>query len=400
MFICYCNVLVSQNFWEQITIPDTIIAGAICADKQDTLVISAKGNSKFRGLLRSFDGGANWESLNIDNNNPNLYITTSYIKYDLYDNLFLATSIGIYKSTDNGDNFQQVYNGSWGLMNIEISSENDIYVNGWNLILRSQDSGITWDTIKYQIGNLCFNDLALGLNGEIYSVAFSFDGPGTGNGFHRTFDDGLTWENTGIVTGLYTVNVNADGGILVGGYYGVESSDDFGNSWTHLSNIEPEVMKSYENDKLIAGRYINGVTGCWFSEDWGNTWQNLDDESIDPYVYQISVSPSNQIYLINPWTHNSHKLFRTIDPILNNNENPIDYKPNIFPNPAENKLFINEQNEILNCRKAQIFDLSGNLIFNAQVIKNSIDISILNPGVYIIYITTQEKTIADRFIKK
>ncbi len=389
--------LYAQDLWEQIIIPDINEVGAINAEKEDTLFISAKGDNGFGGLLRSFDDGITWEGLIIDTTWA--WVNTFFIRYDLNDNLYLATGFGIYKSSNNGDTFQKTYNGSANLLNIDISPDGDIYASGWNIILRSQDSGITWDTLKYQIGNLYFNDLAFGLNNEIYAVSVSFDGPGSGNGFHRTLDDGITWENLGITTGLLSIQINNIGTIIVGGYFGVETSDDSGTTWTHRSNIQAEVMESYENDKLIAGRYINGISGCWFSEDWGITWVSLVDNIIDPHVHQISVSPSNTIYIQSQYWQYTYSIYKSLNPILNYEEKSNNNEFEVFPNPVSNAIFLNSINSSIDHIETQILDLSGNMILKTSVFNKSIDVSNLNSGLFIIKIKTKEKTIIKKFIK-
>lgn len=65
----------------------------------------------------------------------------------------------------------------------------------------------------------------------------------------------------------------------------------------------------------------------------------------------------------------------------------------IFPNPVENILSVNKKIDL------EIFNYLGNKIISAKQI-SSLDVSVLIPGIYIMYVTHDDKASVIRFIKK
>ena len=84
-----------------------------------------------------------------------------------------------------------------------------------------------------------------------------------------------------------------------------------------------------------------------------------------------------------------------------NNENFINSRFNIYPNPAKNSLNINSSsNEVINSVK--IIDINGRIIKNLKVnaTSNVIDVNDLANGVYLVEITSETGTITKKFIKE
>lgn len=75
---------------------------------------------------------------------------------------------------------------------------------------------------------------------------------------------------------------------------------------------------------------------------------------------------------------------------------------NLYPNPADNTLFINFDNNRFNVSTIQIFDVMGQLISTETISSNinSINISDLTAGCYIIRLSNAEQAFTTKFIKK
>lgn len=72
----------------------------------------------------------------------------------------------------------------------------------------------------------------------------------------------------------------------------------------------------------------------------------------------------------------------------------------IYPNPANNTInIVLEEGEQI---EAHIFNTSGQLLLNSKLEEGnkSIDISELNPGIYILSITANDETFTQKFIKR
>ena len=69
----------------------------------------------------------------------------------------------------------------------------------------------------------------------------------------------------------------------------------------------------------------------------------------------------------------------------------------IYPNPTVNYLFINGLNEYEN---VTIYDMTGQLIYNAKVSNNQIDVRNFQNGIYILIIETEKGIITKKFVKQ
>ncbi len=78
------------------------------------------------------------------------------------------------------------------------------------------------------------------------------------------------------------------------------------------------------------------------------------------------------------------------------NENNQSINISIYPNPAKDKLFINNaENSDVN-----IYSLNGKLVLKQKLMKNYIDLSKLNAGMYIIRINNGENIYNSKFVKQ
>ena len=82
-----------------------------------------------KGIYKTIDGGINWLKLNV----PSLDSATVYsLVFDTNKNLYLGTTNGIFKSTDNGNTWTQANNGLvnttvWNLRTVTISSQTTLF---------------------------------------------------------------------------------------------------------------------------------------------------------------------------------------------------------------------------------------------------------------------------------
>lgn len=69
----------------------------------------------------------------------------------------------------------------------------------------------------------------------------------------------------------------------------------------------------------------------------------------------------------------------------------------IYPNPVEDTLYIKSGDEII---KAEIYDASGRILNTTGVKANSVNVTVLAKGNYLIKLFTKDKTMVQKFIKK
>ena len=386
----------AQNIWEPLNIPDSLNAVNVNAEKDGILFVSATSDNGFSGLFRSVDDGESWELLKVD---PVYNIYIGLIRYSLDGVLFVESPFGVWRSYDDGNSFELV-SPDWNIFNINFSPYNEIYLVGWFGIRRSVDGGNSWDSLFVTSYNDYIADIDFGLNGEIYAVGGAFIPP-IECGFWRSLNNGETWENIGITDEhLQSVQVDDAGVIIVGGFSsdGVYESNDQGLTWTYLADIQADIMESYSNDLLIAGANINEAEGCWFSEDWGNTWINLVDNVLNPRVRNISVSPSNTVYIQSEVDElYNHNVFRSVNPILSAGIELKTPGMKLFPNPASNSLTILTANQFIT-EQFKIYNLLGNIVMAGKLNINQINVSELSTGIYILELESGNEFLRKKFI--
>lgn len=397
LLVVLVNSLAGQNIWEPINFPDTLRSKAINAEKDGILFIATGEDAGYYGLFRSFDDGNSWELIDADTTSP--YVNIFTIKYSDENVLFIGANSSIYRSFNDGDTFEKVFTGADNIIKINFSPENEIYAVGWSYIIRSSDGGNTWETL-FAGGNMFFSDIDFGLNGEIYTVGGSYDGPGTGSGFHRSLDHGTTWENIGITDQhLNFIEVNKNGIILVGGDSApIYISYDKGVSWTMQSYMLTTAMESDNQDNIYAG--VNGYyyDGFRFSEDWGSSWTNLNDTILNPYINQISISTNNTIYLqCENLSGQQYQLFKSINPIVSENKHELFSEIRLFPNPTYEIIHL-LTNKISQIEHITIYDQNGRQILVNETMEDFIDVSSLHSGFYLIEIRTENNVVRKKLI--
>ncbi|MEY8761054.1 DUF7619 domain-containing protein [Chryseobacterium tongliaoense] len=98
----------------------------------------------------------------------------------------------------------------------------------------------------------------------------------------------------------------------------------------------------------------------------------------------------NAPIITNTYTTSVQNVLATSE--VNNVHNTV----SIYPNPAKDELSFQSKSEIL---KADIYDASGRIIMTAGVKNNSIQVSGLTKGNYIIKLFTKDEIITQKFIK-
>ena len=380
----------SQNIWEPISIPDSVSAKHINAEKEGVLFFVAGANNEPKGLYRSFDDGSTWQIIQV-HPSSNSY-PVNWTQYSPEKVLYVGMTSGIYRSFDDGDNFEKVLDGHIGF-GLKFRPDNVIYFYGDEYFLISEDNGDTWDTLcTFEgFGYFYFKDIAFGLNGEIFAVGGTYTP--WGGGFYRSFDNGITWENIGITDDhLQSICVNQDGKLIVGGFSGFQNyhSNNAGDTWVQGTEMSADVMQLYDNDKLITGGYINSNSGCWYSENWGESWINLIDTIINPQVQTISISPSNVIYAQTlKSSQNSYQLFKCTNPIVNIENIEAESNLRIHPNPIKDYVTISGI-DFEKLKTFKIYNTNGQIVFSGLINRNRIDVSYLTTGVYLILFETDK----------
>ncbi len=195
----------------------------------------------------------------------------------VYTNVFSGqTYEGIYKSTDNGENWIKLNTGidQFEVYAIYINRQDHIYVgtNYGDMLYRSTDEGSTW-----QIINNGYNTAECWAIGENKSGAVLFAGDGQFGGLYRTTDYGSYWQLTANLPVL-SFAVDSLNNIYCGTFIGLYKSTDDGLNWhpAGFNNIPVNRILIRENNRVICGTgYYDNGQGVFYSDDYGNNWTSI-----------------------------------------------------------------------------------------------------------------------------
>jgi photosystem II stability/assembly factor-like uncharacterized protein len=195
-------------------------------------------------LQHSTDLGINWTEYSGG------YFSTHMVAGVAINNsgdIFVASNGGVYRTTDNGASWTQVYQGN--TLNVFTASNGYVYYIGFvpGGLYRSTDNGDTWNQLTNGISG-GISDLAIASDNTLYAVD-------AGNGIYRSDDSGDSWvlADNGIPKGsnglfmftVYAMTTNSAGHIFASikyldnqdvTHYDMFRSLNKGNGWSTLSN--------------------------------------------------------------------------------------------------------------------------------------------------------------------
>jgi photosystem II stability/assembly factor-like uncharacterized protein len=221
----YPNTSKSQDFWERIYVPDSITVFSIVVDSTNSIYIGAMEGG---GVYKSTDNGENWIFCGLEN--KVIYSLT------ISDNgtIYAGSSCWIYKSCNGGDSWElvvEIFDLLDNILHITTKSNDTIFAGGWSGIIKSFDGGQTW--------NKCF---FISCNDAIHGIEID--------------------SQNNIIIG--TIHYLADTG-------GVFISSNWGDDWYKVLDEEITSIDINSQDEIFALTYWDGVNK---SSDLGQEWIN------------------------------------------------------------------------------------------------------------------------------
>ncbi len=293
LFIISFKIISAQNFWEKINFPfdstSFYSVHSLITNSSDHILAGTFA----KGIYKSTDNGNNWIESGLAN-----HWVIEFAKNNSGD-LFAASigsqfGSGVFKSTDDGSSWNKVWDAQTAMHCIYIDQDQNIYV-GLNYyetsggIFRSTDNGTSWN----QIFNLAEN---------VYSVLKLSSGRVLAAGYGKIFysdNDGTTWNTTtnGLVnsTPSQLVLKNQNEIFLSTLGYGIYKSTDNGISWVNKTGAGPEY-----SCLLITqdGSMFAGTRGYWVyrSTNGGENW-GLINTGMGEDRYVLSLLTTSDGYL-------------------------------------------------------------------------------------------------------
>ncbi len=342
--------------WENTTIPvDTNSSTA----RLKRIKFSSASNGWAVGLLglmlHTTDAGLTWNQAS-----SRLYI--HYYALELFTDKYIwvgGSASGLRRSTDYGDSWQNISLSytDYRVDQIDFTDSLNGYLtlinDDYGLMFRSTDGGINWSPVVY-------------VNEQRKKIqCMEFTDPETGficiknEGLAKTMDGGDTWIWLGTIEGVvpdYLKFTSAEHGLAVKRDHFIAFTQNGGDTWDILLNTFSTSM--YVRDYFFIGLNQGWLTG--------------DDGLIKSYISTGVGTPD-----------------------LNHAQKT---GPVIFPNPSGDILSILSDSEI---RQVIIYDALGQMVKNISGFDlNTINISDLTQGLYIISLRDNRGGFLEKFIKK
>lgn len=338
------------------------------------------GNSS---LIKSVDSGVTWSVA--ANNTP----TYNSFSFPSETTGYFCTQDGqIGKTTDQGSTWTNVYITETGtaLYDIFFVDDNIGYAVGENgMIVKTLDGGDNWVVLYADVNGaglhaVYFTDPLTGVIAASYNTIL------------RTIDGGALWQVMvldGIGSGLSdVVFADSDNGLIVGSNGAIARTVDGGATWTSIPSgtVQPfyGVSCKNENEWLVVGagstihRTLDGGT-TWTTETANMIWTpQLVRDVISKDGSFIAVGEAGKIITDSPAVGYDEAQSSTIMFMV--------------PNPAEDRLAIFFRDDI-HFSNITISDLKGTQVLSKTLNSGQaqIDVSHLNPGLYIVHVKAGEQ---------
>jgi photosystem II stability/assembly factor-like uncharacterized protein len=343
--------------------------------------------------------------------NSKFVVSLVYSGNDIYAGI---RSNGIYKSTDNGTSWAQIFHVQDSSVYSLAANGNIIFAglaflgNGGSGVYRSTDAGATWEPVglfgKNIVSLAVYGDTVFAGTNGLFGVyrstnngtnwsqtslsnldvrAFTksgnilFSGTGQDSGVYKSTNNGTNWAQTSLNYRSIISLVSNANYIYAGasGNNGVYRSTDAGATWTQTSL----------NNRQVNSLAINGInifagtpnTGVYVSNDTGTSWiQRNEGFGFNPNILAVIIF-NNFIYV---GTQDSSVYRRPLDdligiqPISHEVPSGFSLKQN-YPNPFNPNTKIQFDISKSTFTKLSIYDVIGRVV--AILVNED-----LKPGVY------------------
>ena len=273
----YCQ----SNYWTHTNGPH---AGTIndYSFGENNIIYAAADN----GVYKSTDNGENWNNMGIAGVQIWGICKTSSgaLLAGIYGN-------GINRTTNEGQTWIQTTSTASYIYDIKEINPNLIIFATSSGVYKSTDNGLSWILC---LNVLNANSIDTSSNNELYlSSANSGIYKSTNFGDNWTYLSGFNFGQAS------SINVAINGYIFVTTWNGeIFRSTDNGISFEDLTNITPIYKTSFclttYDGHLFCGTFYQGI---WHSSDFGNTWtKQFLGERINFFVWKLCESPNGNVF--------------------------------------------------------------------------------------------------------
>lgn len=217
------------------------------------------GDTYALGVLKSTDGGTTWNTTGLSWTVQQIRRCNRIVMDPSNANtLLVATTNGIYRTTDGGANWTQTLGGNYKDVQFNAGTSNTAYaVGNGDDFFYSNDNGVTWTQSTSGLPTSGISRMALTVSASSTNTLYILAGRSSDQGFegfYRSTDGGLNWTQM-----ISAASIN-----LLG--WSTDGSDGGGQAWYDLATAcDP-------NDADVV--YVGGVN-LWKTADGGSTWDQV-----------------------------------------------------------------------------------------------------------------------------
>ncbi len=216
--------------------------------------------------------------------------------------IIAGTENGIYRSTNEGLTWDYRGMPLFSAMSLAVNSHDEVFAVSllyYQGIIKSLDSGKTWDSLAFGNTAVQFCTIAIDSNDNIFAGTLE-------HGILRSTDRGTTWQsaNTGI-SGHPMIRAfifDSSNRTFVSTSGGIYSSTDYGNTWSPQLGLNTFAMTISKSGNIFAG-FIEETGWTWGvvrSTDLGINWEILTLPTHISDVYALTSSSDSSI-LVGVW---------------------------------------------------------------------------------------------------
>lgn len=364
-------------------------------------------------LLKTTDGGDNWTSIDFQGVTVfggGEHITAIQFLNDTVGYMVVGPYGGTYKTTDGGFNWTlQTVTGNFCYVDaLHFFNETDGVLGGSGCfegeliqLINAGSSSLANAESGFGGGpNSMITDFDF-LNGSL-GLATSAD-----SRIYRTTDGGANWDTIPVPVSTPLTSVKFIDDTLVyagyddlGGSFGLLVSTDAGASWGMDGNSATFYYPAFHeiietnSDQIYVGAAAQFEPGLImeYNGQWWN-YYNVDQPifGMDTYSDSVVWAVGDSGYVVTNFQAGSVGLGAS--------KKQIEF--NVYPNPCQDAIAINLSGYDNDVDELLIFDMNGQerLKLNGSSIQQSIDVSALSAGMYMICLRSKNGVSTERFIK-
>lgn len=280
--------------------------------------ISCTNNSGSLGVFKSSDGGGSWhQKVRIDDKKSIKNVDVVSLSINPQDSkiIFIGTrGKGMYKTVDEGENWQQLTLASGNISTIDIDPKNSdtIFIAGYfgtlGKIFKSTDGGQNFEEIYSETHE---KNVVTYLAIDSYDTRKIYAGTSEGT-MLKSEDGGRSWIlqsrlDSDIIS--IVISPHDTRHVLVGtASSGIYKTTNGGSEWINLKekiagdfSNKTNKVRSLVFDPVVPGKiYYTSLEGLLISNDEGESWRNVDilNEVEKKGTTEIAISSdSSSIYL-------------------------------------------------------------------------------------------------------